>query len=142
MAESERDLHTLLDKLYQWNMKWRLHVNTDKSKIMLFRKLRQKRSTTEFYIGSDILEYTDSYKYLGVDFTETLKFDLNAEILANAGGRALGALIAKFKQLKDMGYTTYTRLYESYVTPVMNYCASIWGFKKYTKSDVVQNRAM
>ncbi len=36
---------------------------------------------------------------------------------------------------------TYTKLYESLVTPILDYGLSVWGFKVYDSLDKVQNRA-
>ena len=38
LAKSERDLQTLLDKLHDWCNRWRVLINTDKSKCVHFRK--------------------------------------------------------------------------------------------------------
>ncbi len=64
------------------------------------------------------------------------------EVLANSAGRALGGIIAKFRSLKDMGVETYSKLYHNCVTPVMDYCAGVWGFYKNPKAEAVHNRAM
>ncbi len=40
-----------------------------------------------------------------------------------------------------MGYNTYSRLYESLVTPVVDYGSAIWGTKGYSILDKIQNRA-
>ena len=39
-----------------------------------------------------------------------------------------------------MGYSTYTKLFDHCVAPVMNYAAGIWGFPNHTKVDGIQNR--
>ena len=40
----------------------------------------------------------------------------------------------------DMGYQTYDTLCHSYVLPVANYAAGVWGFKNYPAPQVLQNR--
>ena len=59
-----------------------------------------------------------------------------------AGGRALGSLIAKHKKTHGLLYTTFTKLYESTVVPVVDYGSEIWGAKSYPKCDNVQKRAI
>ena len=63
-------------------------------------------------------------------------------MLAEAGGRALAKVINKFKYLKNCGYVTYTKLFESTVEPVLNYGSEIWGFGHFPKCDIVVHRAM
>ena len=82
-----------------------------------------------------------SYKYLGDFFNEFLCYDENADILAQAEGRALGSIIAKYKSHKYMGYSTYTKLFDSCVSPVMEYASGVWGYRNYNKIDTVQHRA-
>jgi hypothetical protein len=41
--------------------------------------------------------------------------------LLTAGGRALGALVSKYFNLDGMVYETYTKLFESTVTPIIDY---------------------
>ena len=44
--------------------------------------------------------------------------------------------------MKDVGYRTYTQLYNSIVVPISDYCAGIWGIRKFEQSDKLQNRAI
>ncbi len=62
-------------------------------------------------------------------------------MLATAGGRALGGMINKFRALSDMGHSTYSKLYDSLVAPIIDYGSAIWGYKSYNNLDKVQNRA-
>ena len=41
-----------------------------------------------------------------------------------------------------MSFKTFTKLYETCVWPVMDYCSSIWGHNNYKKSDKIHNRAL
>ena len=67
---------------------------------------------------------------------------LSDKILAESASRALGGIISKFKMLKDCGYKTYTKLFDSGVLPILNYGAEIWGYGKHPKCDNILNRAM
>ena len=48
---------------------------------------------------------------------ENLSYEENCDILAKSAGRALGSIISKYKSFKNMGYKTYTKLFESCVGP-------------------------
>ncbi len=54
----------------------------------------------------------NNYKYLGLLFDEYVAFNNSIKMLAESAGRALGAIVAKFKHTKDIGYNAYTKLYE------------------------------
>ena len=108
-------MQQLLDTLHNWCKRWRVLVNTDKSKVVHFRRGRRQRTEFVFKVGDNVLELTEKYKYLGVIFSEKGDFNLNATNLAKGGGRALGSIITKLRNLKEFGINTYEKLYNSCV---------------------------
>ena len=75
-----------------------------------------------------MIEKVDKYKYLGVVFDEHLTYNGCAEVLAEAGSRALGALFNKVVSMKGIGFKAFTKLYNSCVDPILCYGAEVWGF--------------
>ena len=140
-AENELDLQRLVDILCQWCSKWRLSINTGKTKVMHFRKKTRDITKFMFHVNDSPLEIVSDYKYLGVLFNEHLDFSKTAELLANAGGRALGAVINKVKSNKDLGYKTFTTLIDSCVMPLLLYASGIWGQSKFKCCENVILRA-
>ena len=141
IAKSEKDLQKMLDCMNLWCKQWRLKINTSKSNIVHFRPKRHKLTTYEFCLGDQKLETVSEYKYLGVILDEHLTFTQCSKTLADAGGRALSAIISKFKQFKDFGFETFSKMYETGVIPVVDYGSGIWGFTKNKHSDIIQNKA-
>lgn len=141
-ATNENDMQLMLNTLHNWCKKWRVLINTDKSKVVHFRSGRRPRTSFQFKIGDNMLQITEQYKYLGVIFHEKKTFESNADNLAKAGGRALGALISKVHGLKDCGVSTFQKLFYSCVAPIIDYNAAIWGFKGFNCIDNVQNKAI
>ena len=94
VAHNEQEMQTLLNKLHDWCKRWRVLINTDKSKVMHFRTGRRKRTEFQFKERNNFLELTEKYKNLGTIFTEKNDFTSNAENLARGGGRALGCIIS------------------------------------------------
>jgi hypothetical protein len=142
LSENEQDMQDMLDYVHEWCRKWRLIINIEKSKVVHFRNKGKNRSNFQFRIGDCFVLFTDMYKYLGVNLHEHLDFTQTAELLSKSGGRALGAIISKVHNYKDVGFKTFTKMYYSCVVPVTDYCSSIWGFKYYNKIDMTQNRAI
>ena len=142
VAYNGQDMQTILNKLHDWCKRWRVLINTEKSKVMHFRRGRRKRTEFQFKVGDNILEITEKYKYLGVIFTEKNDFTLNAENLARGGGRALGSIIPKLHSLKDFGIKTYEKLFNVCVVPILDYHSSVWGYKYYQSIETVQNRSL
>ncbi len=141
MAESEYDLQFLLNKVHEWCMKWQLSVNKDKTKVVHFRKRRQAKTGETFTFDNSVIEIVDRYKYLGVMLHEHLDYDIIADLLASAAGRALGAVITKFRTFKNIGYRSFTRLFDVSVSPILEYSSAVWGYKDFVKCERVQQRA-
>jgi len=142
VSGSEAGLQGMLDQLHEWCKKWRVLINTDKSKCMHFRHGRTKQTEYSFKVGNMPLELVECYKYLGVFMHDKRNFTTNSEALAKGAGRALGSIISKVHHLKHFGFNSYTKLYNSCVIPIMDYCSSIWGYKQQQSIDNVQNRAL
>ncbi len=119
-----------------------MRVNVDKSKVVHFRLRTQEKSSFNFKCGEKIVDIVERYKYLGLVFDEFLDFNVTAGTLADSAGRALGAIYSKFKILKGLGYKTYTKMYETGVVPILDYCSGVWGFNRSSKADGIQNRAI
>ena len=49
--------------------------------------------------------------------------------------------IAKLKHLRNLGFTTYTKLYNCCVKPILEYSTAVWKDKKYIEHIKVYNRA-
>ena len=55
---------------------WGIVINFNKSKLVHFKAPGVHRSEVEIGCGESKLEFVDSYKYLGVLFTEQLDYNL------------------------------------------------------------------
>ena len=74
ISNTEENLQVLLDPLHNWCKKWRVLINTSKSKCVHFRQGNAAVSKFSFKIGDNILETVEKYKYLGVIFQEKNNF--------------------------------------------------------------------
>ncbi len=63
-------------------------------------------------------------------------------MLVNVAGRALGAVISKFKTLKNVGFSTFSKMYHSHVVPIADYSLGIWGYLKSIEGEKIQNRVI
>ncbi len=51
-------------------------------------------------------------------------------------------MIAKHKALYGMPHAVFSKLYDNFVTPVIEYVAALWGMREYSCISSVQNRAL
>jgi len=142
MAPTQEDLQVMLNALNIWIKKWQLKINGTKSQVMIVGPYVNYEGKPECNVGDIRLNYTAEYKYLGVQFDNNLSFIENSKILAESAGRALGAIIAKYKSNNSMCFSTYSKLFTSCVCPVSDYCAGVWGFNALEQADRIQARAL
>ena len=142
IASEEESLQKMLDFVAEWYRKWRMSVNSDKTQVVHFRQHCVEQSQCIFKLGSDVLKTVQNYKYLEVVLDEHMDFELNASIfLAEAAGRALGAIRPKLKYLKECGYKSFNTLFKAGVLTIADYSAGVWGTKSLPKSEQVQYKA-
>ena len=142
IANNENDLQQMLNTVTDWCQKWRLKTSTLKSKVIHFRHSSIGKTEFDFKLSGQSIECVDKYKYLGIIFDEHLTFKNTAQLLSDSGGRALGKVLSKMKKLKGFGYETYTKLYGSYVDPILLYGAGVWGYNNFSVCETIQNRAI
>ncbi len=82
----------------------------EKTNIVHFRRKRKQWTTFKFKFENNSFNIVDRYKYLGAVLQENLDFKITEELLAGAAGRALGAIISKFKCLKNVGFNTFNKM--------------------------------
>jgi hypothetical protein len=67
-ANSASELQCQMDKLYQYCNKWKLRLNTSKSKIVVFRK-RKLNEVENWHFGNSEIEVEQNIPYLGILFS-------------------------------------------------------------------------
>ena len=65
-GEDQNDLQNSLNMLSEYCERWGLEVNTDKTKVMVFRKQGRVERDINFYYDDQRLEIVDDFNYLGV----------------------------------------------------------------------------
>ena len=141
LAERENDLQLMINSVHTWCKKWRMTVNIEKTNIVHFRCRNHILTNFDFNIGGNKLLKVKEYRYLGIILDEFLTFKATSELLSGSASRALGAIITKFKSFKNAGYKAYTKLFNTNVCSILDYCSGVWGFKEFKPCDKVQLRA-
>ncbi len=70
-----------------------------------------------------------------------MDFSKTATLLANSARRALGSVINKVKANKDLGFNSFTTLFDNCVIPILLYGSGVWGQKYYKVCEDVILRA-
>ena len=69
LGKTPEDLQKALSVLEEYCMRWKLKVNTDKTKIMIFRKGGRIPNNINFIYKNESIEIVNKFCYLGIVFT-------------------------------------------------------------------------
>ena len=81
-----------LNILYDYWQRWSLTVNSNKFKILIFRKGGRLPQNLQFYYGDIVLEMTSKFTYLGIVFTTGGSFSESPSTLSGQAQKAIFAL--------------------------------------------------
>ena len=130
LSTTAEGLQNCLDRLGKYCHKWKLRVNIEKTKILVFNKGGKLLKNQSFKFGSEELEIVKSYKYLGIIF------DVSGSTLEPSKNLRERATKAMFKIMKTFGgkiddCKVGTHLFNHMIKPILTYGSSVWGAHVY-----------
>ena len=129
-SESASGLQNGLNILHDYCQKWKLTVNVDKSKVMVFRKGGRLAQNLVFMYGDINLEIVKKFNYLGIVFTPGGSF---SEAQAILSGQALKAILPMNRYLNNFVHLKPSHildLFDKLISPILNYGSEVWGYAK------------
>lgn len=125
---SAQGLQLLLNKLHDYCTKWGIHVNTDKTVVMLCKNNNVNDNTDIFY-NNEKLHIVKKFTYLGVTLSSNGKYYQTQKVLAVQASKAMYSLNSLFDKV-PMDISEKLQLFDVMVLPILNYGSEIWGFHK------------
>ena len=125
LSETPQGLQTSLNILNSYCEKWKLEINHNKSKVMIFES-RKQNCNHIFNIGSEILERVYQYKYLGIMLEYTGNYSSAKTDLYQRSQKAYFKL-RKLLNIDFIKPKLYLDIFDKTVLPVLTYGSSIWG---------------
>ena len=129
VGESPEDLQKSLDLLYEYCTKWGIEVNTEKTKIIVFKKGGRLRRSEQWSYNGVPLETVQNFNYLGVVFNGSGLFNSNQNTLVGKALKAMNFLLNNLKPF-DLKPLIYCQLFDSFVASILNYSCEVWGIIK------------
>lgn len=116
-------MNVLIDYLSTWLFKNKLSPNVNKTKLMLFT-VKQVDVFPNIYFNNTILEWTNTFKYLGILLDSKLNF-----------GQHCNCVLKRLSQAYDVIYSIHSfiprnvliKIYYSIVYPILIQNIIIWG---------------
>ena len=127
MAETGCDLQESLNAYDNYCQRWRLKVNYQKTKIVIFSK-GKIRVYPNFYMGTVAIDVVHEFIYLGVLFNYNGSFKKAIARQTQRASAAMFAIIRKMREL-DLDIKTVLHLFDACVLPIALYGCEVWGFE-------------
>ena len=111
-----------LDKLARWCAKWRINLNLEKTKVVIFSK-SQTAIRAEFALSlyGDLLSYYPYIKFLGVTFDNRMTSTKHFEELLERCSHKFHRLRILVNKKWDPSPTTIFKIYKQCVRPIFEY---------------------
>ncbi len=118
-------LERQLDVLYEYYSKWGLSVNTDKSKIIVFRKRGILSKHEKWTYNNMNLETVTYY----IVFSSRLIWTKTCETLAMQASKAMEPVLILLNNNGHIDFKTACKIFDSKIFPILTYGSEIWGVK-------------
>ena len=129
ISDSPKGLQDALDSLLLYTKRWKLKVNEDKTKVLIFcKRTTKKLKELQFKLGNTKLENVNTYKYLGLIFTPNGRFKESIKYLCNQAQKAMFSVIKKARNLQ-LPLDVQLHLFHSTVMPIALYGCEVWGYE-------------
>ena len=119
LSETSDGLQTLLNNFYEYSKLWKLKVNIDKTKIMVFSTSRTAENVHFLYNEKEI-ETVTIFNYLGVTFTKNGKFKLAKQKNIEKATKAMYEVIRRGKR-HNLSIECLLDLFDKIVKPILLY---------------------
>ena len=127
LAETPEGLQKLLDSLSKYNHTWDLTLNTNKTKIVVFRNGGKLRDNEKWYYNGCQLESVNKFNYLGILFFYNGKFSRTQKRAAEQGRKALFSILNVCNK-NYFNIETMLSVFDTYFNTVLSYGSEVWGF--------------
>ena len=125
-ADSVQNLQTCIDALSNYCNVWKLSVNVEKTKVLIFAKRRPRN--LNFTYENRVLEIVDLFKYLGVTFNRNGSFKEHIRVISNQARKAMFGILRKGRELA-LSVDIMVQLFHTNVEPILLYGCEIWGYE-------------
>ena len=125
ISETEKGLQNCISILEQYCSRWKLEVNLDKTKVIIFNS-RKKILINDIQYKNSSIEQVFNYQYLGVNISYTGNLKQASLDLSAKATKALFSMNSKIKEYSTMNIETLLKLFDSIIQPILTYASEIW----------------
>ncbi|KAK9306259.1 hypothetical protein QLX08_002989 [Tetragonisca angustula] len=140
VADDAMGLKEMLASLARFAAKEDLQINTDKTKIMVFRKGGRRSKKERWWINGREIEVVNSFKYLGFWFTTGNAYSKHLEDLAARTRIAANAAWGGMRRARIGGLKRRLYIYDVLCKSILSYGIEIWGWKERSEIERMSGR--
>lgn len=146
MQENQATSYTQrhLNLLLQYFNKWKLKINEEKTRTIIFTK-RTRRRQARVNIGNTAIEEEQHLKYLGVTLDKRLNFNKHIRNTKRKANAAKSLIAPYIHYTTPLNKNLKLRICKAYITSILTYAAPVWCST--SKSNIntlqaIENRAL
>lgn len=136
LSQSSKGLQNALNALSTYCKNWKLSININKTKIVIFNS--RGKIDRQFEINGTVIEKVSSYTYLGIAFTSSGKFTKAIETLTTKARKLWFKLSRSFNIWEGTPVKVLLKLFSSLIQPIMLYGCEVWGSYLHRQIDKVK----
>lgn len=136
LAKTAHEFQKCLNDFDLYCKTWKLQINTQKTKVMVFGSNRRGTRNMNFSINNEILEITDEYKYLGVVFSQSGKYKKARDHLISQSRKAMHLLYKRIFNL-NLPIDLQLKLFDNTILPILTFSCEVWGIENNTDIEKV-----
>ena len=129
-SETEDGLQNGLNILHDYFKKWKLTVNTQKTKVVVFRKGGILSRQTHFYYGDLEIDIVNKFTYLGIVLQSGGAFTEAHNALAGQALKSIFVLNKYVRKFVNFKPKHVLDLFDKLIKPILNYGAEVWGLSQ------------
>jgi hypothetical protein len=137
LASDRWSLQKMIDGFDYYCSMWKLSVNLEKSKIIIFRNGGRPGRNENWRFRNIKIEVVNQYKYLGIDLTSGLSMEQHLKRTSAVAKNALGAF-DKILLNKYISFPSKLKIFNAASRAIMCYGAQVWGGRMYSRVEQLQ----
>ena len=122
------EIQNNLNILSEYCERYKLEVNTTKTKIMVFRRGGFLSQILKFYYNETEIAIVNTFSYLGIVFSTGGSFSACQRKLSGQALKAIFKLNSYLYNFTNISIRHRLELFDKLVPPIMNYGSKVWGF--------------
>lgn len=127
LADSAQATQKTLNVLHTYCSSLNLTVNTKKTQVIIFHKSPKYISMPTFTFNDCALKTTNKYKYLGITFSKSGKFNEAVIDRVSKTNQAIGSTVQKLRKAQPRSSLPAEKLFNTVIRTILLYAAEFWA---------------